>query len=1478
MARPLLLTASGDAKLSTAQYKFGTASAVFDGTGDKITADATSDISGLSNFTVEAWVRCGSNTAQFNNVICQAGSSGAYTTSGYWSLRTRFNNVEQVAFTLRHDAGWLDVTTNFAVNDNTWHHIAAVKSGSSITLYVDGVSKGTGSNAQTIGLSTEPVVVGNIGGAVSGEGGFIGYIDEIRVSNTARYSSTFTPSTSQFVNDDNTLLLIHANGTNNSTTFLDDASSNVLLSSNFSLDVTTSFLKDDYYIVDGYFTPNGYYIREIVGESSLTSSFDVVCDAEEIVGGEIVEAFGSWNSEFSQNTSISKILTGISDQYSEFSKEIHLIRIRLYSLTIVSSSSISCDAERIIPITEVSAALSGEFTQTASIDKLVGISSSLSSQFTQVTTIEKTIQGNSNLSSAFTQASDISKVTGYNAAISSEASIAATGYKIIEFAIDAGAMFSPSFEVSVIVNPFSTIESVFTFSAVPVANRSTSITLDTIGDLNAQAVKTVDTISTVTAEAILSSTVTRTAGLESTLTSSATLSADALNVQFAAAALTSSASLTFAGNISNKRPRIYTVVGSPTLSSSVKKFGAGSLNVSLGFGFTVPDSNDWTSTVGTIDFWIYRTATTQSTTVVQQSDGAGYYYDVTVGSYIQIQKYVSSVLKQNWYNASVLTSADNNNWVHIRICDSGSALTIWKNGSKLTPVSSGGNAYVYNNSSANVAQPLQLFNSGGSGSATIFIDELLITSEVLTASSVSTFTPPSDRWKPTDQSQIKLLSHYDTDYSDDMGLWKDAAATLSSAFTQTAEASKINGPSAAALVSTASLTANVETFSSVSAELTSNTALTAQAGYLSIASANVSVESSVTAAATRTLSAEAAIAATATLTAEGLDIDFAEAALSVTASLTGAVNRTAKGASAITAQGFVVAVIGELQSDVANLVSTSTISITAQKLKVSTAALTATSELALQPVRYPFRPNGYNDGNIEPIVGYAYWDVLGVKDIKVPAFGTYETGTKTIFTFGPYSLTATKSGTFPDFTNTFTFNGVSASTTSFDVDRYVWLYIRRGVSTLLGNMDPSGYANLQQKTLGTIDFDASSASIQCLGGTETDLMIAREGYMDGLSEPYYHAFGWIEYGNDWWTANRPAGYNITGVPWKFKDQDQVLGLYNTYGSLDDISSYILVTPVTWTSTATLTSLSGITASAVSNQTVSATMSVDENYKFSGAADLTAACTISCSGTRIRFGVESASSEFSLTADNVRTRDLDAAIASEFAQVTDNSRTRDNDIATEAIATQLTAVAKNATGTILLESSASLTANVNAIKDQPFEMSAAATMAIQASKQVKGSSSITSQFALTADGFKSQEGFINAVSAFTVLALTEDSKRVEAAASVVGAFYQITDGAKVVNPTTAVSSSADVSAEGSRTRAGNAEVTSAFTVTGSIKRTRDYNAALSANGFVLSVGDVINIDPFLTLRVTQETRTIQVLSETRAIKVEQETRVNIIQGY
>jgi len=49
-----------------------------------------------------------------------------------------------------------------------------------------------------------------------------GHIDEFRFSNIARYTADFTAPTEPFQNDANTLLLLHMDGTDGDTDFVDD--------------------------------------------------------------------------------------------------------------------------------------------------------------------------------------------------------------------------------------------------------------------------------------------------------------------------------------------------------------------------------------------------------------------------------------------------------------------------------------------------------------------------------------------------------------------------------------------------------------------------------------------------------------------------------------------------------------------------------------------------------------------------------------------------------------------------------------------------------------------------------------------------------------------------------------------------------------------------------------------------------------------------------------------------------------------------------------------------------------------------------------------------------------------------------------------------------------------------------------------------------------------------------------------------------
>jgi hypothetical protein len=206
------ITAFGDARISTAQSQFGGASAVFDGTGDYLRiASDTSFAYGTNNFTIEFWIRFTSvpGSGIFDILFEQRPFGGGATSPVIFAENSRFQY--NVGNTLR-------ITGSTTILSNTWYHVSISRSETSTRLFINGTQEGT-TFSDTSNYVANDIYVATDAGAGNG---FAGHIDEIRVSNTARYTANFTAPTQPFQNDANTVLLIHMDGTNGSTIFRDD--------------------------------------------------------------------------------------------------------------------------------------------------------------------------------------------------------------------------------------------------------------------------------------------------------------------------------------------------------------------------------------------------------------------------------------------------------------------------------------------------------------------------------------------------------------------------------------------------------------------------------------------------------------------------------------------------------------------------------------------------------------------------------------------------------------------------------------------------------------------------------------------------------------------------------------------------------------------------------------------------------------------------------------------------------------------------------------------------------------------------------------------------------------------------------------------------------------------------------------------------------------------------------------------------------
>lgn len=185
-------SAIGSATLSTAQSKFGGASLALNGTSQAIQAATSTDWEmGSGSFTIEAWVR------PAIAVVARMDIFERWATYGFGL------NIESTGF-LR---GYVTNTTSGSVlvgpgattvTNGVWHHVALVRDGTTMRLFLDGVSQGTATFNGSIDSISETLSIGYDNG---GSRWFNGNIDEVRITKgVARYTANFTPPAAPFPN------------------------------------------------------------------------------------------------------------------------------------------------------------------------------------------------------------------------------------------------------------------------------------------------------------------------------------------------------------------------------------------------------------------------------------------------------------------------------------------------------------------------------------------------------------------------------------------------------------------------------------------------------------------------------------------------------------------------------------------------------------------------------------------------------------------------------------------------------------------------------------------------------------------------------------------------------------------------------------------------------------------------------------------------------------------------------------------------------------------------------------------------------------------------------------------------------------------------------------------------------------------------------------------------------------------------------
>jgi len=181
------VTALGNAQLDTAQKKFGTASGLFDGSGDGLSIADSADFDfGTGAFTVDMWVRFNSLVGDYRLIGRDTDDKfklGGHNTAGniYVYINASFHNLSGV----------------WSPSAGTWYHVACTRdSGGNVRVFVDGVQKGSTFSDSGSCDSTQSmkIAINN-----NGASGIDAWIDEIRVAKgVAVWTAGFTPPSSEY--------------------------------------------------------------------------------------------------------------------------------------------------------------------------------------------------------------------------------------------------------------------------------------------------------------------------------------------------------------------------------------------------------------------------------------------------------------------------------------------------------------------------------------------------------------------------------------------------------------------------------------------------------------------------------------------------------------------------------------------------------------------------------------------------------------------------------------------------------------------------------------------------------------------------------------------------------------------------------------------------------------------------------------------------------------------------------------------------------------------------------------------------------------------------------------------------------------------------------------------------------------------------------------------------------------------------------
>ena len=182
-ANAYTITVNGDTRIVSADpftpnvsySNYG--SVYFDGTGDSLTIPAGTHLQFTGDYTIEFWIYF-TSVSGTQDLVANYESS----TSADWTIliSPSFQYYPSSA------SSYVNGPSPVA---NRWYHVAVVRSGTTCSMYIDGVSVGTPLTfSGTLGDATRPAYIGSRGGSSNYTSG---YMADVRITKSAVYTGNF---------------------------------------------------------------------------------------------------------------------------------------------------------------------------------------------------------------------------------------------------------------------------------------------------------------------------------------------------------------------------------------------------------------------------------------------------------------------------------------------------------------------------------------------------------------------------------------------------------------------------------------------------------------------------------------------------------------------------------------------------------------------------------------------------------------------------------------------------------------------------------------------------------------------------------------------------------------------------------------------------------------------------------------------------------------------------------------------------------------------------------------------------------------------------------------------------------------------------------------------------------------------------------------------------------------------------------------